>query len=241
MKKLIINKQLNLFPCSAKKRSSNKYNNPAFLKFPLLSRFLQFPLFVILFLLTFMNMPSFIYPDHNYSDYKPPEYKSPFIIPLEGEIITGFRESYIIPDKQECLKHTGIDIEGKSGQKVIAAGNGIVNYTGFSPIGGRTLVIKHNDKIRTTYLNLMQIYVTTGKYVRQGEVIASIGASDDPSSLACHLHFGVIYDNKYIDPADLLEIDYSSISRFIYLQYLNGDFNFNTGADFNSDVYVKNN
>jgi murein DD-endopeptidase MepM/ murein hydrolase activator NlpD len=232
MKKLIMKKQLNLYPCSVKKRSSDIDNNPACIKFPRPSRFLKFPSFVILFLLTFMNTPSSIYPDYNYSDYKSPEYKSPFIIPLEGEIITGFRESYIVPDKQECLKHTGIDIEGKSGQKVIAAGNGIVSYIGFSPIGGRTLVIKHNDKIRTTYLNLMQIYVTTGKYVRQGEVIASIGASDDPSNLACHLHFGVIYDNKYIDPVDLLKIDYSSVSRFIYLQYLNRDFNFNTGAGF---------
>ena len=223
MKKLIIKKQLKSNTCNVETRNININNKTSFIKTGFV-KFFRFSIFTILFLLTLINQPSFIYPD----------YKSPFVMPLEGETITGFRQSYPVPDEQKFLKHTGIDIEGNFGQKVIAAGNGIVSYTGFSPIGGRTLVIKHNNKIRTTYLNLMQIYVTTGKYVRQGEVIASIGASDDPSNSAYHLHFGVIYDNKYIDPADLLKIDYSSISRFIYLQYLDDDFNFNP------DVYVYN-
>jgi len=223
MKKLIIKKQLKSNTCNVETRNININNKTSFVKTGFV-KFFRLSIFTILFLLTLINQPSFIYPD----------YKSPFVMPLEGETITGFRQSYPVPDEQKFLKHTGIDIEGNFGQKVIAAGNGIVSYTGFSPIGGRTLVIKHNNKIRTTYLNLMQIYVTTGKYVRQGEVIASIGASDDPSNSAYHLHFGVIYDNKYIDPADLLKIDYSSISRFIYLQYLDDDFNFNP------DVYVYN-
>ena len=242
MKKLIIKKQLKPEPRNVKTMSVNINNRAPFVKTGFI-KFFRFSIFTILFLLSLINLPSFIYPD-----YKSPIYKSPFVMPLEGEIITGFRQSYPVPDEQKILKHTGIDIEGNFGQKVIAAGNGTVSYTGFSPIGGRTLVIKHNDKIRTTYLNLMQIYVTTGKYVRQGEVIASIGASDDPSSSAYHLHFGAIYDNKYINPADLLKIDYSSISRFIYLQYLdndfkylNGDFNFNTEAGFSQSTYVENN
>jgi murein DD-endopeptidase MepM/ murein hydrolase activator NlpD len=155
-----------------------------------------------------------------------PEYRTPFIIPLEGKITFGFRQSYWDDEKGKHYKHTGIDIEGKYGQKVHAAGSGIVTYIGFSPIGGRTLVIKHNQKIRTTYLNLMDIYVSNGTYIKQGKVIASIGADDDPSSAGCHLHFGVIYDTKYLDPEDLLSIDYSSISRFIYLKYLPSDFEF---------------
>ncbi len=177
---------------------------------------IKFLMFFILFLITFTALPPPVYPD----------YKAPFLIPLNGNIVTGFRESYPYTEKDRNLKHTGIDIEGEFGQKVVAAGNGIVSYCGFSPIGGRTLVIKHNEKIRTTYLNLLQIYAATGTYVRQGEVIACIGALDDPSNPGYHLHFGVIYENKYIDPVDLLEIDYSSISRFIYLKYFPDDFSF---------------
>lgn len=140
-------------------------------------------LFLLLFLCILTSLPSPVYSN----------YRSPFIIPINGEVITGFRQSYLDTDKQRFLKHTGIDIKGKYGQKVAAAGNGIVSYSGFSPTGGRTLVIKHNQKIRTTYLNLMQIYVSTGTYVKQGEIIAAIGADDDPSNSQCHLHFGLCH------------------------------------------------
>jgi murein DD-endopeptidase MepM/ murein hydrolase activator NlpD len=173
-------------------------------------------LFLFLLLLFLIKQPLPVYSDN----------KSPFIIPTEGNIVTDFRESYFDTEKDRYLKHTGIDIEGNFGQKVVASGNGVVTYSGFSPIGGRTLVIKHNERIRTTYLNLLQIYATAGSYVRQGEVIACIGALDDPSNQNYHLHFGIIYENRYIDPVDLLGIDYSSISRFIYLEYLPDDFNF---------------
>ncbi len=176
-------------------------------------------LLLLVYILTALKSP--LYPD----------YKIPFIMPLEGKTIVGFRQTYRDEEKGKDYKHTGIDIEGKYGQKVRAAGSGIVSYIGFSPIGGRTLVIKHNQKIRTTYLNLMNIYVFTGKYIRQGEVIASIGADDDPSSPGCHLHFGVIYDNKYLDPEDLLDIDYRNISKFIYLKYLPSDFEFKYDSD----------
>jgi murein DD-endopeptidase MepM/ murein hydrolase activator NlpD len=181
----------------------------------------KFALFLLLLLYTLTSFPSPVYSNC----------KSPFIIPIEGEVITRFRQSYWNPLEQKYLKHTGIDIEGKYGQKVVAAGNGVVSYCGFSPIGGRTLVIKHNQKIRTTYLNLMQIYVTTGAYVKQGDIIASIGADDDPSNTQCHLHFGVIYDNKYLDPEDLLKINYSSISEFLYLKYLPYDFKLDDSSD----------
>ena len=147
----------------------------------------------------------------------------PFIYPVEGEIITGFREE--CPGPEESIrKHTGIDIQGGPGTKVAASANGIVSYTGISPTGGLTVVIKHNQRIRTTYLNLAGIYVGRGDKVRQGDLIGFLGAYDDISSNICHLHFAVIYENAYLDPVQLLEIDYSSISRFLKLIYMEEDF-----------------
>jgi len=170
----------------------------------------------ILFILIFLCFPLPTYADTGY--------RVPFLIPLEGEVATEFRESYFDSEKNKYFKHTGIDIEGKFGQNVIASGNGVVTYCGFSPTGGRTIVIRHNGRIRTTYLNLLNIYVPVGKYVRQGETIACIGATDDPSDVNFHLHFGVIYDDRYIDPCDLLKIDYGSISKFLFLEYIPDDF-----------------
>ena len=149
--------------------------------------------------------------------------RRPFISPLYGDVVLGFREEYFNDERQADYRHTGIDIIGLPGDRASAAGNGTVVYTGFSPIGGRTIVIRHNRNIRTTYLNLQNIYVSQGDSVKQGDIIASIGASDDPSCTDSHLHFAIIYMNKYLDPLQVLDMDYTSISRFMRLVYVPGD------------------
>lgn len=198
------------------KRSLQKIIGKAKIKNTLLPvHFITLLLFlVILFLFIFYQFPSNIYAGP----------RVPFILPLDGKIIVRFRQPYRDEEKKVQRQHTGIDIAGTPGDDARASGNGIVSYTGFSPIGGRTVVIKHNEKIRTTYLNLSAIFVTRGLQVAQGESIGKIGAFDDPSSPVTHLHFGVIYNGKYLDPEDLLNIDYDSISRFISLEYIENDF-----------------
>ena len=106
---------------------------------------------------------------------------SPLIAPLSGEFAVRFRQEYFDENDLVTRKHTGIDIVGKSGDAVRASGNGIVAYTGFSAIGGRTVVIKHNDNMRSTYLNILDCFVTKGEQVLQGDIIANIGAIDDLS------------------------------------------------------------
>ena len=174
---------------------------------------------ICIFLLFLLSGPAAIY---SYPG-KDPVLRKPFISPLYGDIALGFREEYFNDDRQADYRHTGIDIIGAPGDRVSAAGNGTIVYTGFSPIGGRTIVIRHNQNIRTTYLNLQNIYVSQGDRVKQGDIIASIGASDDPSCTDSHLHFAVIYMNKYLDPLQVLSMDYTSISRFLRLVYLPGD------------------
>jgi len=148
---------------------------------------------------------------------------SPFISPLDGGFVVKFRQEYFDDNELVTRKHTGVDIAGRPGDKVRASGNGIITYTGFSNIGGRTVVVRHNDKIRSTYLNIFDCFVTEGERVSQGDIIASIGADDDPSFKEPHLHFGIIYMDNYLDPEDILKIDYTSISRFISLEYINPD------------------
>jgi hypothetical protein len=148
---------------------------------------------------------------------------SPLITPLGGEFAVKFRQEYFDENELVKRKHTGVDIAGKAGTEVRASGNGSVTYTGFSATGGRTVVIKHNEKIRSTYLNILDCFVTKGEAVSQGDIIANIGAVDDPSLSEPHLHFGIIYMDSYLDPEDVLNIDYTSITRFISLEYISPD------------------
>jgi murein DD-endopeptidase MepM/ murein hydrolase activator NlpD len=176
-------------------------------------------LFIGIFLLFLLSGPAAIYSYPGNDTVL----RKPFISPLYGDVVLGFREEYFNDERQADYRHTGIDIIGLPGDRVSAAGNGTVVYTGFSPIGGRTIVIRHNRNIRTTYLNLQNIYVSQGDRVKQGDIIASIGASDDPSCTDSHLHFAIIYMNKYLDPLQVLNMDYTSISRFMRLVYVPGD------------------
>lgn len=199
-------------------------------------------IFVFLFFIILMTIQNFIAPEGNQkflfaeesentnNSWHEDKYeacgktKAPFVIPLDGNICLGFREEYFDNENKVNRKHTGIDIQGEFNQDVLASGNGLVAYIGISPIGGRTIVIRHNAGIRTTYLNLMNIYVSIGDSVRQGEKIATIGAEDDPSSQNTHLHFGIIYDEFYLDPEDIFKISYTNISKYIILKYLEDDF-----------------
>ena len=164
--------------------------------------------------------------DHNYYGSTPGYItKAPFILPLDGETVLGFREEYLYNEKNTSRNHTGIDIRGEFNQSVFSSGDGTISYIGFSPTGGRTIVIKHNEKIRTTYLNLLSIFVSCGDYVHQGDVIGTIGGNDDPSYLGeSHLHFGVIYNGLYLDPEDILKISYKNISSYVSLEYVENDF-----------------
>ena len=62
--------------------------------------------------------------------------KKPFIWPVEGEVLTGFREQYWDQDGQKFRKHTGIDIKAGPGTRVKASASGRVSYIGISPTGG---------------------------------------------------------------------------------------------------------
>ncbi len=193
----------------------NKNNKKTLLKF-----FLKLSFFVLLasYTLILCFLPDFF----NIRELQALS-SSPFISPLSGELAVKFRQEYFDEIEQVIRKHTGVDIAGGPGDKVMASGNGIVAYTGFSAIGGRTIVIKHNDKIRSTYLNILDCFVTKGERLSQGDIIASIGADDDPSFKGPHLHFGIIYLDSYLDPEDIFSIDYTGISRFISLEYINPD------------------
>jgi murein DD-endopeptidase MepM/ murein hydrolase activator NlpD len=152
------------------------------------------------------------------------DYKAPFIWPIRGTVITAFKQKYYDPAVNRSRVHTGIDIKGELHDTVYASANGYVQYIGRSPIGGMTIVIRHNETVKSNYLNLGHIYVKKGQYVKQGMPIAAIGAIDDPSSDSVHLHFAIVYKNAYLDPEDVLKIDYNSVSEYISLAYMPIDF-----------------
>ena len=112
--------------------------------------------------------------------------------PSDGKIIATFDEG----------KNKGIDIAGKMGQNVMAAGAGKVMYAGSGIRGyGNLVIVKHSNSLLSAYAHNRAIKVKEGESVAKGQVIAEMGDSDADS---VKLHFEIRQQGKPVDPSRFL-------------------------------------
>jgi murein DD-endopeptidase MepM/ murein hydrolase activator NlpD len=101
--------------------------------------------------------------------------------------------------------HRGVDLIGKSGDKVLAAGNGVITFAGL--VAGKGVVVIKHGKLRTTY-EPVTASVTIGSRVRVGDVIGTLSAGESHCSskatVSC-LHWGLIRGEKYLNPLSLVQ------------------------------------
>lgn len=110
--------------------------------------------------------------------------------PTKGKLIGVF----IANDKTK----QGINISGKSGQKIYAAADGVVVYSGTGLIGyGELLIIKHNNEWISAYAHNEKRLVAEGVKVKAGEHIADMGRTGSASDM---LHFEIRRNGKPVDP-----------------------------------------
>ena len=92
----------------------------------------------------------------------------------------------------------GIDIAGNRGDKILAAADGKVVYTGSALRGfGKLVIIKHSESFLSAYAHNDEIFVKEQQWVSAGQRIASMGSSDADRVM---LHFEVRYKGKSVDP-----------------------------------------
>ena len=112
--------------------------------------------------------------------------------PADGRVVATFDEG----------KNKGVDISGKSGQAVVAAGAGKVMYAGSGIRGyGNLVIVKHNNSLLSAYAHNRTIVVKEGQTVGKGEKIAEMGDSDTD---AVKLHFEIRQQGKPVDPSKFL-------------------------------------
>ena len=125
----------------------------------------------------------------------------PLAPPASGVITSGFSyREHPVSGKEDF--HTGIDIAANEGDDILAAMSGVVKRVGESEIYGRYVILKHSERLETSYSHCSEILIKEGMYVRQGERIARVG--DTGVTTGPHLHFSVVADGSYTDPARLL-------------------------------------
>jgi lipoprotein NlpD len=112
--------------------------------------------------------------------------------PANGRIVATFDEG----------KSKGVDIAGKPGQQVMAAGAGKVMYAGSGIRGyGNLVIVKHSNTLLSAYAHNRAIVVKEGDTVSKGQVIAEMGDTDADS---VKLHFEIRQQGKPVDPSRFL-------------------------------------
>lgn len=112
---------------------------------------------------------------------------SRFAWPTRGKVIANFDSS-----------SKGIDIAGKAGQPVVAAGDGKVLYAKNMRGYGNLIIIEHSGSMVTAYAHNKTILVREGQTVTQRQQIAEMGDSDADT---VKLRFQVRLMGKPVDPA----------------------------------------
>ncbi|RMC94957.1 LysM peptidoglycan-binding domain-containing protein [Aquitalea palustris] len=115
-----------------------------------------------------------------------------WIWPTEGKVIRAYSDS-----------NKGLDISGRTGQAVIAAGDGKVVYSGNGLRGyGKLIIIKHNKTFLSAYAHNSQLLVKEGQSVKKGQKIAEMGNTDADQ---VKLHFEIRRFGKPVDPMQYLD------------------------------------
>jgi lipoprotein NlpD len=96
----------------------------------------------------------------------------------------------------------GVEIGGRVGAPITAAGDGEVVYAGSDlPAYGTLVLVRHADDYVTAYGYARRALVREGQRVRAGEAIAELGPRSDGSA---RLLFQVRRGSVAVDPLPLL-------------------------------------
>ncbi|WP_374344178.1 peptidoglycan DD-metalloendopeptidase family protein [Azonexus sp.] len=116
----------------------------------------------------------------------------PWHWPAPGKVIGVYSES----------GNKGLDLVGKAGDPVLAAGDGKVVYAGSGLRGyGELVIVKHNATFLSAYAHNRKILVKEGQTVSRGQKIAEMGSTDADM---VKLHFEIRKNGKPVDPAAYL-------------------------------------
>lgn len=121
---------------------------------------------------------------------------SGFIWPINGAVTSPFGYRW-------GRMHEGIDIDGYTGQPIVASKAGQVISVGDAGDGyGTKVVIDHGGGYTTLYAHMSSIATSTGASVSQGQVVGSVGCTG--SCTGDHVHFEIRINASPQDPLSYL-------------------------------------
>ena len=98
--------------------------------------------------------------------------------------------------------HTGLDIAASIGTPIKVVADGTVISATYSGSYGNLVKVDHGNGVETWYAHTSKMYVTAGKEVKAGDVIATVGNTGN--STGPHLHLEVRINGQHINPQKYL-------------------------------------
>ncbi|HKK83546.1 MAG TPA: LysM peptidoglycan-binding domain-containing protein [Atribacterota bacterium] len=118
-----------------------------------------------------------------------------FIWPLNGLITSQFGMRTLGGRRDY---HTGIDIDGRTGDSIRVVESGKVSFSGYINGYGNIIIVEHAGGYSTVYAHNSNNLVREGQRVSKGDIIARVGATGN--STGSHLHFEIREDGKPVNP-----------------------------------------
>ena len=126
------------------------------------------------------------------------DFTQDFIWPAEGPI-SGVYGSQRVFNGEPRNPHYGVDVAAPTGTSVYAPADGIVTL--FVPdmyYSGGTMIIDHGFGVSSTFLHLSKGLVAKGTKVKQGDLVAEIGATGRVTG--AHLDWRINWFKVRLDP-----------------------------------------
>lgn len=121
------------------------------------------------------------------------------IWPIKGVITSRFGNR--TPTEIVTANHKGLDIAGNMGDNIVSAMNGtVVQYSEEGDYGKHLRI--QSGEVLTLYAHCSELLVQEGSTVKQGDVIAKVGATG--RATGPHLHFEIRRDDRFINPELIL-------------------------------------
>ncbi len=127
----------------------------------------------------------------------------PFVRPRAGQVTGQFGRGRLY-NGQVTGRHMGVDIDGETGDPVVAANRGVVALVAHFYLAGKAIYIDHGAGLVTAYFHLSRIDVAPGDTVATGQQIGAVGASGRVTGP--HLHWVARYGTVTVDAETLLGV-----------------------------------
>lgn len=126
------------------------------------------------------------------------ERKVPFTWPVKPVFVTSPFGTRRQPITKMYAPHQGIDLAASRGQRVTAAGDGIVVRAEYGSGHGNHVDVDHGEGVMTRYSHLASILVEPGSALKQGDVLGLAGETGRTTGV--HLHFEFWRNGLAVDP-----------------------------------------